>query len=165
MTSKADLLEQLNTEIADWDAFLAGIDEAHLDQPGAAGPWSIKDIIAHIAGWRRRAVARLQAAPGQDEPATPWPAHLTEDDDVNAWFYEENSGKPVSEVLAEDRQVLAQLRAAIEALPEADVVDPRRFPWLGGHRLTEAGLFGHWHEEHEADVRAWLRRLESEANA
>ena len=45
------------------------------------------------------------------------------------------------------------------AFSEADLLDPARFPWLEASDLplTGAALYGHFHEEHEADVRAWLR--------
>lgn len=43
-------------------------------------------------------------------------------------------------------------------------VDPARFPWLGAEDfpLTGAALFGHFHEEHEPDMRAWLARIRRE---
>jgi hypothetical protein len=62
-----------------------------MEQPGVAGPWSIKDIVAHLTGWRWRTVGRLQAAlRGEPEPEPPWPAHLQTDDEINAWIYETN---------------------------------------------------------------------------
>ena len=33
-----------------------------MTQPEVAGGWSIKDIVAHITGWRRRTVNRFRAA-------------------------------------------------------------------------------------------------------
>ena len=40
-----------------------------MDQPGVAGQWSVKDVVAHLASWRKRTVARLQAAArGAPEP-------------------------------------------------------------------------------------------------
>jgi hypothetical protein len=65
-------------------ALLNQIGKTHMDQPGAAADWSIKDIIAHLTGWRHRTVARLQAAQrGEGEPPAPWPAHLQNGVDLN----------------------------------------------------------------------------------
>jgi hypothetical protein len=61
-TSKAQLLNDLKDEQARWEALLSDIGEAHMTQPEVAGGWSIKDIVAHLTGWRRRSVARFQAA-------------------------------------------------------------------------------------------------------
>ena len=99
---KSELLNGLQEEYQGWEALLDQIGPARMDQPGVAGPWSIKDIVAHLTGWRRRTVARLQAAQrSEPEPPPPWPAHLQTDDEINAWIYESNHGLPVREVLDE----------------------------------------------------------------
>src|SRR5215831_13108863 len=97
--TKTELLAGLHSEQEQWEALLAQIGEARMDQPGVAGEWSIKDIVAHLTGWRRRTVARLQAAQrGEAAPPPPWPAHLRTVDEVNAWIYEQNRGRSVREV-------------------------------------------------------------------
>jgi hypothetical protein len=79
-------------------------------------------------GWRRRTVGRLQAAlRGDPEPTPPWPAHLQTDDEINAWIYQTNRDRSVREALDDSRQVFQQLLAAIEAFPEAELLDPQRF--------------------------------------
>lgn len=104
-------------------------------------------------------MGRLQAAlRGEAEPPPPWPAHLTTDDEINAWIYEQSRGRPVREVLDDSRRVFQELRAALESLPEAELLDPQRFPWMEGQPLTGAAFFGHFHEEHEPEMRAWLAR-------
>ena len=159
---KAELLRDLDEENRQWEALLESIGEGRMEQPGVAGHWSIKDIVAHITSWRRRTVARLQAAArGEPEPPPMWPATLDTDDEVNAWFYNRDRDLPVHDVLHNSRQVFQQLRAAIDALPEAGLTDPGRFPWLGGDPLTAAALFSHFHEEHEADMRRFLAQQES----
>jgi hypothetical protein len=159
MKRKAELIAQLNSENQDWEALLAKIGEDRMDEPGVGGAWSIKDIVAHLAAWRRRTVGRLEAvANGQPEPAHEWPADLHEDDEINAWFHERDRDKSVHETLAESRRVFEQLRSAIEKLPEDALGDPARFPWMEGTPITGATLFGHFHDEHEADMRGYLSR-------
>ena len=156
---KADLLAQLRSENEGWEGLLAEIGEDRMDGPGVAGAWSIKDIVAHLAAWRRRTVGRLEAvAQGKPEPTPPWPPDLHEDDEINAWFHERDRSKSVRETLAESRRVLEQLRSAIEKLPQDALDDPARFPWMEGTPITGATLFGHFHTEHEADMRAYLSR-------
>ena len=156
---RADLLAQLRSENEGWESLLAEIGEDRMDEPGVAGAWSIKDIVAHLAAWRRRTVGRLEAvANGQPEPTHEWPADLHEDDEINAWFHERDRNKSVRETLAESRRVFEQLRSAIEKLPEDALGDPARFPWMEGTPMTGATLFGHFHTEHEADMRAYLSR-------
>jgi hypothetical protein len=163
-TSKARLLHDLGDEQAQWEALLQDIGEDHMTQPGVAGEWSIKDIVGHLTGWRRRTVARFQAELRHEAlPPPPWPQQLQEDDDINAWIYAANRDRPLADVLSDSRDVFQQLVETLDDFPEADLIDPARFPWLGGEAPTAAALFGHFHEEHEPDMRAWLGRVRGEA--
>ncbi|HNP87444.1 MAG: ClbS/DfsB family four-helix bundle protein [Chloroflexi bacterium SZAS-1] len=164
---KSELLDGVQEEYRQWEALLNQIGEARMDQPGAAADWSIKDIIAHLTGWRYRTVARLQAAQGgKGEPPTPWPAHLHADvdlDAINAWIYESNLNRSVREVLDESHRVFQQMFAAIEDLPDAVLSDPAHYlPWLETESVKPSDFFAHFHEEHEADMRAWLARIEQQ---
>jgi hypothetical protein len=163
MMNKAELLSGLQEEYQNWQAMLDQIGPARMDQPGVAGHWSIKDIVAHLTGWRRRTVARLQAVQrDQPEPPPPWPADLQTDDEINEWIYQSRRDHSVHKVLDESHQIFQQLFAAIEGIPEEVLADVHRFPWLEGQPLTAAALFAHFHEEHEPDMRAWLARMEKQ---
>lgn len=155
--SKAELLDDLRDEQQRWEELLAEVGEARMEQPGVAGHWSVKDIIAHLTGWRRRTVARFQAARrGEPDPPPPWPAHLRTDDEINAWIYDLNHHRSLDNVIAESRDVFQQLVAALDAFSEDELAEPSRFPWMEGQPLSAAALFAHFHEEHEPDLRAWL---------
>ena len=161
--SKKQLLAEMQSEQAAWLALLDEIGEENMTQPEVAGGWSIKDIVAHITGWRRRTVLRFQAALDPTVDMTPdYPAELDEDDEVdqiNAWIYQANRDRPLADVLNDSREVFQQLVAEVSALSDEQLNDPQRFPWLEGERLTGAFIFGHFHEEHEPDMRAWLSRV------
>lgn len=155
--NKARLLTELQDEQAAWEALLSSIDETRMTEPGVAGEWSMKDIIAHLTGWRRRSVGRFQAALRHEPlPPPPWPSHLRTDDEINAWMVESNRDRPVSAVLQDDRAVFQQLVDTLSAFSEAELMDPHRFKWLEGESWSGAAFFAHFHEEHEADIRAWL---------
>jgi hypothetical protein len=162
---KSDLLNWLQEENRKWEVLLDHIGPARMDQPGINGSWSMKDIVAHLTGWNRNLVACLQAAQrGESEPAPPWPAHLKSEDEINAWIYETNRGKPVSEVLQESRQVNQQLMAVIEQLPDDVRIDevqeghPFNLVWVDDKRFLAGEFFDHFWDDHEADVQAWLSR-------
>ena len=161
--SKKQLLAEMQSEQAAWLALLDETGEENMTQPEVAGGWSIKDIVAHITGWRRRTVLRFRAALDPTVDMTPdYPAELDEDDEVdqiNAWIDKANRDRPLADVLNDSREVFQQLVKACDALSDEQLNDPQRFPWLDGERLTGAFLFGHFHEEHESDMRAWLARV------
>jgi len=158
-TSKVQFLADLQDQQAQWEALLQEIGEENMTQPAVAD-WSIKDIIAHLTGWRRRTVMRFQAAL-RHEPTPPpfWPPELETDDEINAWIYAESRDRPLADVLQDSRDVFARLTETLGAFPEAELLDSARFPWLEGDPLTAEALFGHFHEEHEPDMRAWLERV------
>ena len=157
--NKSELLKWLQEEYRQWEAFLDQIGPARMDQPGVNGDWSMKDIVAHLTGWQRRVVARLQAAQrSEPEPPPPWPAHLEAEDDINAWIYESNRDRSVREVLSDTQHVFQQLLAVIEGLPDdvrVEHIEPAFYlVWLDGQRFLTGEFFDHFHDDHEPDIRA-----------
>lgn len=82
-----------------------------------AGTYRVKDHIAHVAAWRRRAARVLR---GTGEPVT----------DVDAWnaqAYERSRGLPDEEVVREARESWDELIGAVESLTEAELHGPHPF--------------------------------------
>ena len=158
--NKSEFLNWLRAEYQQWQILLDQIGPHRTDQPGVAGDWSMKEVVAHLTGWQPRLTARLQAAQRKEpEPPPPWPAHLQAEDEINAWIYESNHGRSVREVLDESHDVFQQMFTAIEGLPDEVLSDPaRHLPWLEAQSIKPSDFFGHFHEEHEQDMRAWLAR-------
>lgn len=163
---KSELLNWLQEEYQQWEAFLDQIGPECMEQPGVNGDWSMKDIVAHLTGWQPRLITHLQAAQrGEPEPPPPWPAHLQTEDEINAWIYESNRGRSVDEVLNESHRVFQQFLAVIEGLPEDVRIEQvhqgervYHLVWLGDERFPAGEFFDHFHDDHEPDVRAWLAR-------
>jgi len=165
MIDKAELISGLQEEYQNWQTLLDQIDAAYMDQPGVNGEWSMKDLVAHLTGWNRWLVDRLQAARhGEPEPPPPWPAQLKTDDEINAWIYEASHGRPAREILDESRQQLQQLFTVIEGLPDdvrIEFIEPKfHIVWLGDQYFPVGEFFDHFYDDHESDVRAWLGRVE-----
>lgn len=153
--NKEQLIADLHAENDQFEALLAAIGPKRMTEPIAPGQWSIKDIVAHLTGWRRRTVQRLQAAVTGEALSPPWPAHLPNDDAINTWLHAQTVNDSVDDVLAASRQVFEDMLAAVKQLPEEGLFEPGRFAWLEGEPLSARVLFGHFHEEHEADMRRW----------
>src|SRR5438045_9603437 len=115
--SKTQLLTELRHEQVAWEALLDEIGEAHMTQPEVAGGWSIKDIVAHLTGWRRRSVRRFQALLHHvPDLSPPWPPELREDDEINAWTYQANRDRPLADVLSDPREVFQQRLETLDAI-------------------------------------------------
>ena len=69
------LLKRLDTA---WTAFkesYAGVPDAQLLEPGIAGDWSVKDILAHVTTWEEEALKHLPLEKrllwGEHDPLVP----------------------------------------------------------------------------------------------
>ena len=161
--SKMQLLAELSKEQAAWEALLDEIGEAHMMQPEVAGGWSIKDIVAHLTGWRRRSVRRFQALLNHaPDFSPPWPPELREDDEINAWIYESNRDRPLADVLSDSQEAFQQLVETLDAFSEDKLQDLRRSLGLEEEQVSGSMFFAHFHQEHEPDMRVWLEKVKNE---
>ena len=136
------------------ETLLAEVGEARMLQPGAAGEWSVKDVIAHVMWGEREMVGVMQAHALVGSNLWDLP-----EDERNAAVFTEQRDCPLQEVLTEEQQVYAQFLAAVQALSDEDFTDPRRFrempeqwlPW----RILAGCSFAHY-RQHTPSIRAWL---------
>ncbi len=69
--TKTTLLDCIQQQRTAWDAFVAAVDEAHMEAPGAMGDWTFKDVVAHLTTWRQRSIALLATAQRDELPPPP----------------------------------------------------------------------------------------------
>ena len=160
LMKKLELLSTMRARRTEWDNLLAQVGEEKMAQPGVAGEWSVKDVIAHVT-WAERETAQLLEA-RKFVGSQLW--ELPQDE-RNSVVFELSRGRPLGEVLAEAKEVFQQLVETVEALSEEDLTDSTRFqdmpvdwiPW----RVVVANSFAHYYQ-HIPDLRAWLDNLEKE---
>lgn len=123
MPETADITGWLNRIAATWEdlhAAYAGLDDQQLQEPGATGDWSIRDILAHIAVWDTEC---RNVLPEIADGRRGHPADDEEDTDTfNARKTEELGGMPldaVREMLADSHR---QLLDYLEGLDPGDIV-------------------------------------------
>jgi hypothetical protein len=158
--TKAAILADLRSARAEWDALIAQMDQARMNEPGMAGYWSVKDVVGHLTAVDRWNVNALLAhARGQPVPALD--EQLMELDERNRRHYEQNQQRPLPDVLEESRQVFQQLIGLLEAQPEEFLTQPQAFlglphPIVVGQSLKDACADHYRH--HMPDVRARLEQ-------
>ena len=164
--NKSEFVDWMREEYQQWEALLDQIGLERMDQLGVTAHWSMKDVVAHLSGWNRWVLARLQVVQrGDREPSPPWPAQLRSDDEINAWIYESNRGRSVHEILDETHQIFEELLTVVEALPDDVRIENvhqtgrvYHLVWLDDERFQPGEFFDHFHDDHEPDIRAWLAR-------
>jgi hypothetical protein len=166
--NKSELLNWLHEENQQWESLLERIDPIQMDQVGVNSQWSFKDLMAHMTPDGLRCIANLQAIQhNEPEPPPPWPAHLQNDDEINAWIYQTNHERSVRQILDESHQMFQQLFTVVEELPDDVKIDTVHqgerayyLVRLGDQSVQPGYFFDHFHDDHEQDVRAWLTRIE-----
>ena len=127
--SKCQLLAILRSRRAEWDALLASVDEVHMSIPGAAGYWSLKDIICHVTAYERWLVEWLTAASQKTFPAHS-PLDNADVEQRNALVYEMTHAMPLQDVIEDARQNFEALLNIIEALPDEYFDNPQSAEWF-----------------------------------
>lgn len=167
MSNKQETLTSLRTELDRWDALLDSLSEAQIIAPTFADGWSVQDVVAHLHAWQLRSVARLDAAANNHELELPnWPKGLDpeeqdEPDALNAWLYQQFHDLPWSDVRQRWHDVYLRIIELGAAIPEADLLEVGRYPWLKDYALIEVleGTLEH-HQEHAAYVLPLLPGLQ-----
>lgn len=147
--TKASLQDELVLKRAEFDAALAAVPVERMTLPGAAGLWSVKDIIAHMALDERWLVDRM------DEVRRGVVYSLTELDTMDAYQrnyieYQQFRDVPLEQALAESRQAFQDLLAALRPLDEAALFTPRQFHGASQpvtlHGLLRSKVIDHYGE-------------------
>lgn len=161
-TVKDDVLGRIDADERAWHELAAQVPPARADEPGPMGEWSFRDLVSHLLAWRNRTAGRLQAAAaGAPRPPAPWPAGMTEDDPINAWFREQDAGRSPADLLADYATSFGRIRGAVAAMP-ADAFlreseTPGYFYWRDSAGELQSDFSGHLND-HADDVRAWLAK-------
>jgi hypothetical protein len=164
--TKDELLEIIRVERDNIDRVVAEAGIERLTEPGVEDDWSLRDVLAHLTGWRWYTVERIEAANRGDQPAPPWSAAVPSDDvdEINAWLQRQSQGQSVDEVLRDSHASFDRVAAAVSDATDDDLFTPGRFAWAGGDALGPrfvGGIGSHFHQEHEPAIRAWLARQSS----
>ncbi len=166
MNDKKQILATLKKEFNLWEELLASMSEEQITTPQLPSNLSIKDVVAHLWAWQQLSIARMEAALHNREPAfSRWPAGLNPDseddlDQINAWIYETHREQPWASVHRDWREGFLRFLELGEAIPEKDLLDAGRYPWMEGQPLSLILLnsYGHHHEEHLEPLLARLRQ-------
>ncbi len=164
MNMKEHILTALREQFKSWEELLAIMDEEQITSPHFDYNWSIKDVIAHLWGWQQISVARMEAGALDRSPKFPtWVANLNEGweenaNQTNAKIYEINHNKPWSEIHQNWRDGFLRFLESGRPIPEKDLLDGSRYPWLKRYSLAFILIASYdHHQEHLEKLIAWLR--------
>ena len=158
--TKAYLLHELRDARAEWDALIAEVEPARMIEPGAAGDWSVKDVIAHLTSYDRWFV-RASEAHFRGELPPPDGTEAMDFEQRNQFRHQQTRDLPLAQVLADSAQVFGRLLEVVEAHTEEFLTQPQTFDGVPGSFLIWKMLAGDGYEhyrEHARAIRGWLAR-------
>lgn len=166
--SRSDLLQSIHEDRAAWEELLATIPDERKAEPGLAGGWSVKDLIAHITVYERWTIEWLEPALEGNPPVwnDPDDDETLELDERNRRFYAKNRDRSLPDIQAEAAAVHTLLVATIQRLPEDAVTLNIRdlSPPVSAYYDANATVWkaidentAEHYRQHTDDVRRWLR--------
>lgn len=162
MSDKQDMLRLLEAAFNRWEALLNGLSEAQIAASRLPNGWSVKDLTAHVMAWQQLSFARLEASRRGGEPV--FPAWLggadpeAEDvDRVNARIYDLYREQLWPRVHEAWRNGFLKFLSLAREIPDTELVDREKYPWLNGHSLFDVlkGSYEHHHTDHFGALLAW----------
>ncbi len=147
---------QIQRTRGELEALLARFSQQEQEQVLLTNGWSIKDLLAHLTFWQARVVAIYGHLLGGPAPE-PAPGSLTTDE-LNAQVYTANHDLSLADVSAREQASHQAVLDLIDAAPEEDLIDRKRFAWTKGRPFTdwiEGNTAGHY-QEHMPDLRGLL---------
>jgi hypothetical protein len=147
MSAKQDLLNEAARQYRAFHETIQGLNEEHMAEAWL-GTWSVRDIIAHIAGWQRELAPALERLARGERPIPEGVSY----DDVDGWnarFAAAKREMPAADVLLElDRSHEHFMHAA------AQVPEERYGPGKTAWKIVDLNS-AHHYREHGEEIRAW----------
>jgi hypothetical protein len=154
---KRDVLASVEAARAELLAAIEGLSEEQMTKVPVAGDWTLKEILAHIAGWT---VWDLAAVRGILAGDTPDFAPIADVDAFNAALVAERCSWPLERILLEMEEALEATLELLAGLPENEIFDEGRFRGPYWRSLAEWLQVAWEHEqEHTEQIRAWREEV------
>ena len=129
----------------------ADLPDAALLEPGAAGDWSVRDVLAHVNTWQDEALRHLPLIAAGGRPP-PYATTYGGIDAFNAQMAERRRDMSLADVRRRLDQAHRLLVELIRSVPEDQLMGETRF-----RRRLRLDTYGHY-RLHADGIRVWRRR-------
>ena len=149
--NRQQLLNRLDSAWVAFQASYAGLSSTRLMEPGVAGDWSVKDIIAHVTWWEEEALRHLPLIIAGDRP----PRYSVTYGGINAFnamMAERKRHVSLSDVLTQQDDTHRRLVDFIRSVPEDQFTRETRF-----RRRLRLDTYSHY-PIHTKSILEWRER-------
>ncbi len=145
------LLDQIEATWTALQASYAGLTPEQMEQPGAAGEWSVKDILSHVTTWEQESLDALPMM-ARKERVPSYEKVYGSIDAFNGLMWERKRGLTLDEVLRQLDETHRRLVEYVGAAPEEQFASRARC-------RTRLGWDSYKHyPHHEQTIREWRTR-------
>ncbi len=148
--SRDELLAELDREFASLLACIDGLDEAAAARVWY-GDWSVRDILAHVAGWHREMAGAFDRMARGERPV-PEGVDYSDPDPWNARFAAAQRNTSMADMVRELKASQEAFAAAARQLPDDRFEEGR-----AAYRIVHTTGIDHY-REHAPAIREWCRR-------
>ncbi len=152
--NKNQLINDLKEARQAFMSSIDGLSDEQLRMPGAAGLWSVKDVMSHLTAWESEVVTAFNQVQNKTIP------HILKIDDIyefNDEQYHISAARTVEVVRDDFTQVHKMLLQMIEDFPQNDLFSRTKYKFMEGEPLAilvEDSAIEHEHE-HAEDILTW----------
>ena len=129
-TTKKQLLDEIERERAALDEFLSTLTAEDMTRPDILGPWSVKDVMAHLLEWEQMFLGWYKAGLKgvvAEKPASGF--EWKQLPELNQYIFEKYRDQPLQDVKKRFRASYRQILKTIQGIEEKDIFTPKRFAW------------------------------------
>lgn len=135
-TNKPDLLAAIDKERGALEAFLETLTPEQLTEPEIVGPWSPKDVLAHLIEWEQRCLGWYRVGLRGETPELPAPGFKwNQTPELNQQIYEKHRDRPLDEVLEQFHISHKEILGVIQELSNDQLFTAGQYAWTKKNTL------------------------------
>lgn len=135
MSTVEQLLNELDTVREQLLVAIEPLPDEALLQPGAAGGWSIADILVNLTVWESELVTGLMKIDQGRKPGRLLAA-LAKPEEYNQQRYTENINRDLNRVFDDLIKVRLELEEWLEMFSDRQLTDKKRYQYFNGRSLS-----------------------------
>ena len=158
MADKVEMHRELELAWSDLTAVVESVSEEDREKSGVVESWTLKDLLGHLAFWSGRAAETLRCVCAGRLDDVPFGEGDNWTDEWNEREYNVRKDRPFMEVRTEFLRNYKEANACLDETPEEKLNLKLRDEEVAVYFAGDTS--GHY-REHAAQIREWLRELET----
>lgn len=136
--TKAQALARLGAERLLLEGLVSAIVPEVMVEPGVVGPWSVKDVLAHLADWEEHMLDWVEASRRGESVAGPEPGLTWRDmKPFNQRIFERHRDRRLDEVVDYFRAAHARFMEMVAAMPAEEMLARGRYRLTGKQAIYD----------------------------